>query len=49
MQATEWTVFKNHLNQAVWDEIGKKNRPGRPELGPKFQFPFRAGLGRDRA
>ena len=43
MQATEWTGFKNHLNQAVWDEIGKKNWPGRNEPGPKFCILFQAG------
>ena len=53
MQATEWTGLKNHLNQAVWDEIGEKIGraranifyfvSGRAGLGPKFQFLFRAG------
>ena len=60
MQAIEWTGLKITKNQVVWAEIEKKidrTRPGTKfyyfvsgwaGLGPKFQFPFRAGLGSGR-
>ena len=48
--------FLNHLNQAVWAE-SEKNWPGQGQIlyfvsgragfGPKFEFPFRAGPGRN--
>ena len=45
MQATEWTGFKNHLNQAVWAEIGKKKLAG-PGPGRNFFALLQAGPGR---
>ena len=38
--------FYNHLNRAVWAEIGKKI--GQTGPGPKFYIWFRAGPGRAR-
>ena len=43
MQATELIGFKNHLNEAVWDEIGKKIGRGGPGPGQNFVFCFRPG------
>ena len=38
--------FKNHLNQAVWNEINKKKKTGRAGAEPKFLIFFRLGQAR---